>query len=273
MEIPADATRVQAWQPPIDGIREVFHATFAEHAYPLHTHDTWTLFIVDHGGIRYDLDRHARGAEPSMVSILPPHVVHDGRSASGEGFRNRVLYVETSVLPERLIGPAVDQPIVGGPDIRARVSALHDALACRDDLLEAELRFASLLDSVRARLGDAAADPSSILASELAERLRAYLDAHLFEQATIADAAAELGVGATQLARAFTSAFGIAPHRYVLGRRLDAARTRLLGGQPLADVAAEVGFCDQAHLTRRFRDFLGFTPGQFARSTLTPARH
>jgi AraC-like DNA-binding protein len=31
----------------------------------------------------------------------------------------------------------------------------------------------------------------------------------------------------------------------------------------LADVAAEVGFADQAHLTRRFRQFLGTTPGRF----------
>ena len=34
--------------------------------------------------------------------------------------------------------------------------------------------------------------------------------------------------------------------------------------RPIADVAAEVGFVDQAHLTRRFRDFVGTTPGRFA---------
>ena len=49
----------------------------------------------------------------------------------------------------------------------------------------------------------------------------------------------------------------------MLGRRLEAARERILAGQPLADVAAEVGFYDQAHLTRRFRRFLGTTPGQY----------
>lgn len=47
------------------------------------------------------------------------------------------------------------------------------------------------------------------------------------------------------------------PIAYVIGRRLQAARERILGGQPLADVAAEVGFVDQAHLTRRFKQFLG----------------
>jgi AraC-like DNA-binding protein len=49
----------------------------------------------------------------------------------------------------------------------------------------------------------------------------------------------------------------------VIGRRLEAARDRILGGQPLADVAAEVGFYDQAHLSRRFSQFLGTTPGRF----------
>ena len=98
---------------------------------------------------------------------------------------------------------------------------------------------------------------------DLAERARAVLDARLFEPVTMAALAAELGTGPTQVARAFRDAFGIPPHRYVLGRRLDAARDRILAGQPLADVAAEVGFTDQAHLTRRFRRFLGTTPGQF----------
>jgi AraC-like DNA-binding protein len=75
-----------------------------------------------------------------------------------------------------------------------------------------------------------------------------------------------LNAGATHLARSFTEAFGIAPHRYVVGRRLDAARDRILNGAALVDVAAETGFADQAHLTNAFRRFLGTTPGAYARS-------
>ena len=41
------ALRIRAWNPGIAGICEVFHARFADHAYPKHTHDAWTLFIVD----------------------------------------------------------------------------------------------------------------------------------------------------------------------------------------------------------------------------------
>ncbi len=262
MEAPPGGVSIRAWKPPIPGIREVFHARFTDHAYPPHTHDTWTLFIVDDGAIRYDLDRHARAAELPMVTVLPPHVVHDGRPATSSGFRRRVLYLETSVLGEHLIGPAVDSPVVPDPGLRRAVSELHDALACIDDALEAETRLGFVAEHVRAGLGEAAVRESPG-GRDLADQLRAFLDAHLTEQFTIAAAAEQLGAGPTQLARSFSHAFGIAPHAYVLGRRLEAARDRILGGQPLADVAAAVGFYDQAHLTRRFKRFLGTTPGRF----------
>jgi AraC-like DNA-binding protein len=266
METPIGGTTIRAWKPPIAGIREVLHARFTDHVYPPHTHDAWTLFIVDDGAIHYDLDRNPRAAEPSMVTVLPPHVVHDGRPATSRGFRKRVLYLETSVLGEHLIGPAVDRPVIAERALRRQVSALHGALECRDDAFEAETRLGLVAERIRAGLGDARRDSSEVAGRDLADQLRAFLDAHTFEQVTLSAAANELRAGPTQLARAFANVFGIPPHAYLVGRRLDAARDRILAGQSLADVAAEVGFYDQAHLSRRFKQFLGITPGSFARS-------
>ncbi|HET6381376.1 MAG TPA: AraC family transcriptional regulator [candidate division Zixibacteria bacterium] len=270
----ASAPQLRAWKPPIAGIREVFHARFVDHVYPPHTHDTWTLFLVDEGAVRYDLHRQPRAAVPSLISILPPHVVHDGRPAVEGGYRKRVIYLETSLLGEDLIGPAVDHPMVPDPALRHRVARLHDALACADDLLEADTRLHFVVERIRAALGDPPpASETGRSDGDIAEELRALLDAHLFEPMTMAAAAARIGESPTRLARAFSRAFGIAPHAYVVARRLDAARDRILAGQPLADVAAEVGFCDQAHLTRRFRAFLGTTPGRFARSSSGSLSH
>ncbi|MGZ8629061.1 MAG: hypothetical protein ACXWYN_10110 [Actinomycetota bacterium] len=53
---------VRAWKPGVPGVHEVFHARAVEHAYPRHTRDPWTLFIVDEGAIRYDLESRHRGA-------------------------------------------------------------------------------------------------------------------------------------------------------------------------------------------------------------------
>lgn len=262
MEVLAGTDVQRAWKPPIAGVREVFHARFRTHAYPPHTHDVWTVFIVDDGAIRYDLARHAHGADYTGVTVLPPFVVHDGRPATEAGFRKRVLYLETSLLSERLAGAAVDRPVMPDADLRRAVATLHDALSCPENLLEAETRLAFVTERIGRLLGEPAPDQVAD-GADVAEDLRAYLDAHVFEPVTISAAAAAIGSSPTGIARAFSTAFGIAPHTYLLGRRLEAARDRILRGQPLADVAAEVGFVDQAHLTRRFGQFLGTTPGRF----------
>ena len=64
--------------------------------------------------------------------------------------------------------------------------------------------------------------------------------------------------------RSFGREFGLPPHRYLVGRRVEAARRRLLDGEHIADVAAAVGFHDQSHLHRHFTRLVGTTPRRFA---------
>ncbi len=120
---------VVAWRPDVPGLTEVLHAHFTDHVYPSHTHETWTLLVIDDGAVSYDLDRHAHGATRGLVTLLPPGVPHDGRSRSPGGFRKRVLYLETGTLGEHRVGTAVDQPAVDDPALRDRLSALHRTLA------------------------------------------------------------------------------------------------------------------------------------------------
>jgi hypothetical protein len=129
---------VTAWRPRVSGVVEVLHARFAEHAYPMHVHDAWTLLIVDDGAVRYDLERHRRhGTRRDVVTLLPPHVPHNGAPATPQGFRKRVVYLDLSRLDESLVGPAVDGPDLPDPVLRHRVGRLHTALARPGDELEA----------------------------------------------------------------------------------------------------------------------------------------
>lgn len=264
-----DARRewVRAWSPAVPGISEVFHARFVDHRYPPHAHDDWTLFVVDEGAIRYDLDARDRGVGTDVVTLLPPHVIHDGRPASDRGFRKRVLYVSVDVLPVRLSGRAVDDPDIRDPALLAAVGRLHGLLEDDDDALAAEEVTWSVGDRIRAHLrdrGHAASVPGR--EAELAEALRDLLDAHRAETMTLAAAGAILDVDVSALIRAFRRTFAITPHRYLIGRRIEAARKRLLDGEPVSRVACEVGFHDQAHLTRHFRRHVGATPARYARS-------
>ncbi|MDG4826101.1 AraC family transcriptional regulator [Asanoa sp. WMMD1127] len=259
-----DGQRLRAWRPAVPGVAEVLHARFVTHAYPPHTHDAWTLLVVDDGAIHYDLDRHGHGAVADVVTLLPPDVPHDGRAATPSGFVKRVVYLEADVVGRDLTGAAVDHPALADPLLRRRVAELHLVLDGPGDEMHAESRLALVVERLRGHLGGAAPAPSP--GRGLARDLRDLLDAHVPAGLTLAAAAESLGAHPTHLVRAFTAAFGLPPHAYLVGRRVDRARRLLLAGQPAASVAAAAGFYDQAHLTRTFRRYLGTTPAKFATS-------
>ncbi|MFJ9932801.1 AraC family transcriptional regulator [Streptomyces virginiae] len=261
---------VSAWRPPVPGIAEVFHARFTDHAYPAHVHDTWALMIVDGGRVDFFLDRERHGAGVSdAVVLLPPGVVHDGRTVTEAGFRKRVLYLDTSVLPERLTGAAVDAPLLADPALRERVHALHLALGERDPL-EAQSRLAFVRERLHGRLAGRGEPPAAGTVPggpRLAARLRELLDARVVEGITLEEASARLGHShPTHLIRSFRKAYGLPPHVYLTGRRVALARGLLLAGAGPAEAAAEAGFYDQAHLARHFARHVGTSPARFARS-------
>jgi AraC-like DNA-binding protein len=92
---------------------------------------------------------------------------------------------------------------------------------------------------------------------------REWLDEHFAENISLDQLAALSGVSAFQLSRAFRKSIGLPPHAYQVHRRIRAAENLLRNGYPPADVAADCGFSDQAHLTRVFRQANGMTPAQF----------
>lgn len=257
--------RVRAWRPCIDGVAEVLHAEWRDHAYPAHTHDTWTLLLVDKGLIGYQLDRHDHAAAPrGEVTLLPPHVVHDGRPATSRGFRKRVVYLDGDVLAESLIGAAVDGPLITDEHLHREASELDRALVLGDDL-QAEGRLALVVERLTWHLtgrpaATAAAEPAAV-----ARLAREVLDDDPATISGIAAVAAVVGVSTAHLVRSFAHSYGIPPHRYLLGRRLDLARRRLLAGEAPVEVAMATGFYDQAHLTRHFRRLLSTTPGRYQR--------
>jgi AraC family chemosensory pili system transcriptional regulator ChpD len=77
-------------------------------------------------------------------------------------------------------------------------------------------------------------------------------------------AAAE-GLTSVQLVRAFARAHGLPPFAWLNGERLKAARRALARGERLSHLAADLGFADQAHLTRRFKAMYGVSPAAWAR--------
>ncbi|GLY06245.1 AraC family transcriptional regulator [Actinoplanes sp. NBRC 101535] len=256
-----DGPLLRAWRPPLDGVAEVLHARFGDHAYPMHAHDTWTVLLVDDGAVRYDLDRHERGAYGDLITVLPPRIPHNGTAAKPGGFRKRVLYLEPALLPERLIGAAVDTPALADQRLHRLISTVHQLARTPEEAPAADAPLALALEGLRARLGDPAAPVPALRAA--AHGLRDLLEEHIVDGLPLRVAAATLHFDPAHLVRSFRREFGMSPHQYLISRRVDLARRRILAGEPLRAVAAGSGFYDQPHLVRHFKRILGVSPGRF----------
>lgn len=98
-------------------------------------------------------------------------------------------------------------------------------------------------------------------------RTTEYIQANLGQNIPLAKLAAVAGISPFHFARLFKQTTGCAPHQYLIRCRVERARQLLLDRPGNAvEVALEVGFCDQSHLTTHFRRAFGVAPREFQKS-------
>jgi AraC-like DNA-binding protein len=85
----------------------------------------------------------------------------------------------------------------------------------------------------------------------------------------LVDLARECNLSASYFARSFKTSFGVTSRAWLTGLRIERAKELLETTLPLADVASESGFGDQAAFTRTFRRLVGVAPGRWRREHRT----
>jgi AraC-like DNA-binding protein len=90
--------------------------------------------------------------------------------------------------------------------------------------------------------------------------------------ASIAAVVDEVGYSHRQFVTLFRHAVGLTPKRYCRVQRLQRALAGI-ARRPLAAVATDAGYSDQAHLTREFRELAGVSPGEYRALAPGPINH
>ncbi len=196
------------------------------------------------------------------------------------GGRARVVGVMRGVFAEtidgagRVVGvrfrPGGFRPFLAGP-----VSGLTDRFTPVEEVFGPESR--AVADAIIA-----AEDPDdaiALLEGLLRPRLPEHPDPLVAEVAAIVDRvaddpalsrvddlAAALGVGPRRLQRIFAEYVGVGPKWVIRRCRMQEAADRAASGTDIgwADLAADLGYSDQAHFTRDFSATIGTSPAQYA---------
>jgi AraC family transcriptional regulator len=103
--------------------------------------------------------------------------------------------------------------------------------------------------------------PHSLSSSRIRQILD-YIHDNLGQSLSLKELAGIANLSPSRFTRVFRQEVGLSPHQYVIRARIEQAKHLLQSAKELSigDVAHQVGFADQSHLTRHFKQIVGVTP-------------
>lgn len=214
----------------------------AGETYARHAHDELQISIVLRGA--YEEDAHGalnRGGVADVV-FKPAGTLH-----SDVFSETRILCIDGPAPELELGGYAWHR---GDAVTRAALQLAHRFFDGRDAAEDLDELFAALT-------------PRSCRDHVLATRAAKIIEETFAGPRTIAR---ELHVHPVHLARVFRARWDCTPREYLQRMRVRNAAHRLASSRaPLAEIALDAGFSDQAHMTRVFGRMTGLTPAAMRR--------
>jgi AraC family transcriptional regulator len=228
-----------------------------------HVHPwAYIAYVVD-GAVEERCAREVAVRARGAVRIMPAHTTHANvYPASGA----RCLVTELHDHADQALRAcgALDSITAHAPGSAVSTLAQRMYLEyCRNDDLT-PLAVDGLLRQLLASAARPVPDRAEAAVPLWLRRVRERLHDDYQRAPSLADLAADAGVSTSHLVRAFRKHFRTRPAEYLARLRIDFARHALAHTDvPLARIACDAGFSDQAHFTRRFKECVGTTPYQY----------
>jgi len=251
----------------------LLHARFIQYAYPRHSHDYYVISLIERGRQSFTHKGEKYNTPAGGVILINPGVVHTGEPVDARGFELRSLYPTTSHLEMaafELTGRHQPVPFfadvrIDNPWVSKSILNLHKSLLQDSTTLEVESRFIWFLTQLIKRYADTPITEQKLgnenKATQIALR---YIEDHFSQGISLDDLSKHVALSTYYFLRVFCAEVGMPPHAYLESVRIRHAQRLIREGKPLAEIAAEVGFSSQSHLTRSFKKIIGVTPGQYA---------
>ena len=227
------------------------------------------VYLLDGGGSYRD-DRHSARLAAGDLLILFPDVAHVYGPGPDERWSECYvvfdgplfdMYRRTGLLtPGRPVQHL--EPVEGWIERLEAVAPQDRPRTLAERTLEVS-RFGALLTEM---LLASAAEPFGALRPAWLAQACELLEGDLHAPLEMATVAASVGLPYERFRKQFARYLGVTPARYRATRRIDLACELLQSpGRTLQSVALSLGFSDEFHFSRRFKQITGLAPREFRR--------
>jgi AraC-like DNA-binding protein len=252
---------------------ELLRAKYVTQVFSRHAHERYAMGVIERGALGFRYRGENIVAPAGSINLSNPGEPHTGHAAVDTGWVYRMFYFDTSLLrhaateiagrPRGL--PYFQLGVIHDSFLARLAHRLHAALEeSNRSTLEQESRMFEML----ARWILHHADDRPVLQTvgqehRSVKQAREYIEARYTDDVSLEQLARVANLSPFHLVRVFRDQVGLPPHTYLTQVRVGRAKALLSQGRAIAQVALEVGFADQSHLTRRFKGITGLTPGQY----------
>ena len=265
----ADDTRF--WRDSRLPYAECRRAVHSRACYVAHTHDTVSIGAVDGGGSVFTSGAVRRRLRPGSLVMVPAHCPHACNPDADAAWSYQMLHLDADWVGTLLRETAGDAGLPGqacisdAPSAYRRFCALNDVLFSDASPADKEAALVLYVGG-RSWLGRPPRAAAPRLPPGRLRPVMARLRQASGEALPLAELAAAADMSRYQFIRAFRAATGMTPHAYQLDARIVQARRLLRDGHSLSRIAQDLGFADQSHFQRAFKQRVAATPGAYRRA-------
>ena len=233
-------------------------------SFPAHAHDEFVLSCNIKGNEFLKLDGRKMEAPEFATTLYNPGQIQSG---TGTELISSVYldqdYIQDALHEDREV--VFDRYVVEDPLLFQLFAKVMGSVLIHDEDGDLEEYVNSILLVSAERYSNRVPSSPPTVDDWRVHYVLNWLKSDLSATPSLEAMAHEVSLSKTAFLRMFKRAVGTTPSQWHRSQRLAEAKNRLRLGQPATLVATDLGFYDQAHLIKHFRQAYGVTPGHYTR--------
>lgn len=262
----------KVWQP--TNLTDVFFTDnqYSGFSFEPHFHEHWIIQIVGEGVNEGICSRIKYRASTNELVFINPGEIHTGSSWEARPMRYMTICPSIPFI-QRVLAQ-----MEYSPAMLPSFTSLHvrDAVALEQaqhfwalsqfaefDVLALESAMLELFSTLFSRYANCKPPIQVYPEKNRVQQIKNFLRENYTRVISLTELSQELEISPTHLLRSFQKETGQTPFTYLRNYRIEQSKPRLLRGQPISEVALQVGFYDQSHFHLHFKRVVGITPRRF----------
>ena len=243
-------------------------------AVPVHHHDFYEVYFYISGNVQFMVEDRTFSLESGDILLVCPDELHRAVVSADARDERIVLWIDRRFLSglfepgenlsacfesgQKLIRPAPVERAAVLSLAKELVNEYYGQAPCSK--LASLGLFIRLMVELNRIAAGTEAQPEAAVSPNLVHSVLSYIGEHYAEDISLDTLAARFFVSKYYLSHEFSEAVGTSVHKYIVMKRLVAARQLILDGMKPGEACHECGYRDYSNFYRAFVSLYGTNP-------------